>query len=39
MMLLVMFIMMQFMKPLTSQEKSSRLRTTEKTGQLEEART
>ena len=39
MMLIVMFIMMQLMKPLTAQEKSGKVRIAEKPEQLEEART
>ena len=39
MMMLVMFIMMQLMKPLTAQEKPKKLKTAEKPEQLEEAGT
>ncbi len=38
MMMLVMFIMMQFIKPLTAQEKRRKLKTEEKPEQLEEAK-
>jgi hypothetical protein len=38
MMVVVMFIMMQFMKPLTAQEKPRKVRTQEKPEQLAEAK-